>query len=99
MKLIPRKPKLSFGQQELGICQMSLNSLDLQSGTQSAASDINAEPISFSIFILFVREIFQIILHAKNRYFHRDIASKNTGSTSAQPPDIMFELTSLFKWT
>jgi hypothetical protein len=56
-----------------------------------AASDINAESSPFSIFIHFFRKIFQIILDEMNRYFHQYMASKNTGSTSAQPPDITIE--------
>jgi hypothetical protein len=55
---------------------------------RSTASDINAESSPLSIFILFFRQIFQIILDETNRYFHQYMASKNTGSTSAQPPDI-----------
>jgi hypothetical protein len=55
---------------------------------RSAAPDINAESSPFSIFIHFFRQIFQIILDETNRYFHQYMASKNTGSTSAQPPDI-----------
>ena len=58
---------------------------------QSAASDINAESSSFSIFILFFRQVFQIILTETNRYFHKYMTSKTTGSTSAQPPDITIE--------
>ena len=38
---------------------------------QSAASDINAESSPFSIFILFFRQVFQIILTETNRYFHQ----------------------------
>jgi len=58
---------------------------------QSAASDINAESSPFSIFILFFREVFQIILTETNRYFHQYMLSRPTGSTSAQPPDITIE--------
>ena len=58
---------------------------------RSAAPDINAESSPFTIFILFFRQIFQIILDETNRYFHQYMASKNTGSTSAQPPDITSE--------
>jgi hypothetical protein len=58
---------------------------------RSAASDINAESSPFSIFILFFRQIFHIILFETNRYFHQYMASKDTGSTSSQPPDITIE--------
>jgi hypothetical protein len=57
---------------------------------QSAASDINAESSPFSIFILFFRQNFQITLDDTNRYFQY-MASKDTASTSAQPPDITIE--------
>jgi hypothetical protein len=56
-----------------------------------AASDINAESSPFSIFIHFFSQIFQIMLDETNHYFHQYMASKNTGSTSAQPPDITIE--------
>jgi len=55
---------------------------------QSAASDINAESSPFSIFILIIREVFEIILTETNRYFHQYMSSRTTGSTSAQPSDI-----------
>jgi len=55
---------------------------------RSAASDINAESSPFSIFILFFKQVFQIILTKTNRYFHQYISSRTTGSTSAQPSDI-----------
>jgi len=58
---------------------------------QSAASDINAESSPFSIFILFFRQVFQIILTETNRYFHQYMSSRPTGSTSAQPGDITIE--------
>jgi len=58
---------------------------------QSAVSDINAESSPFSIFILFFRQVFQIILTETNRYFHQYMSSRPTGSTSAQPPDITIE--------
>ena len=38
---------------------------------RSAASDINAEFSPFSIFILFFRQVFQIILTETNCYFHQ----------------------------
>jgi hypothetical protein len=58
---------------------------------RSAAPDINAESSSFSIFILFFRQVFQIILTETNRYFHQYMSSRTTGSTSVQPPDITIE--------
>jgi hypothetical protein len=45
----------------------------------------------FSIFILFFRQVFQIILTETNRYYHQYMTSRPTGSTSAQPPDITIE--------
>jgi hypothetical protein len=58
----------------------------------SAASHINAESSPFSIFILFFRRAFQIILTETNRYFHQYTSSRTTGSTSAQPLDITIAL-------
>ena len=54
---------------------------------RSAAPDINAESSPLSIFMLFFRQIFQLILEETNRYFHQYTASKNTVSTSVQSPD------------
>ena len=53
-----------------------------------AAPDINAESSPLSLFMLFFRQIFQLILEETNRYFHQYTASKNTASTSAQSPDV-----------
>ena len=55
---------------------------------RSAASEINAKSSPFSIFILFFRQVFKIILTETNCYFHQYMSSKTTGSTSAQQPDI-----------
>jgi len=55
---------------------------------RSVAPDINAESSPLSIFMLFFRQIFQLILEETNRYFHQYTASKNTASTSAQSLDI-----------
>ena len=55
---------------------------------QSAASDINAESSPFSIFILFFRQVFQIIRTETNRYFHQYMSSGTTGSNAAQPPNV-----------
>jgi len=44
--------------------------------------------LPFSIFILFFRQIFQIILNETNCYFCQYMSSRNTGSISVQPPDI-----------
>ena len=60
-------------------------------GPPSAASDINAESSVFSIFILFFRQVFQIILTETNCYFHQYMSSRTTASTSAQPPDITIQ--------
>ena len=38
---------------------------------QSAASDINAESSPFTIFLLFFRQVFRIILTETNCYFHQ----------------------------
>ena len=54
-------------------------------------SDINAESSPFSIFIVFFRQVFQIILTETNCYFHQYMSSRTTGSTSAQPPDVTVE--------
>jgi len=67
--------------------------------SQSAASDINAESSPFSTFILFFRQVFQIILTETNRYFHPCMSSRTTGSTSAQPSDITIEEIYTFFWT
>jgi len=47
---------------------------------RSAASDINAESSPFSIFILFFRQVFQIILTETNRYFQQYMSSRTTAS-------------------
>ena len=46
---------------------------------RSAAFDLNAESSPFSIFILFFRQVFQIIVTETNRYFHQYISYKSTG--------------------
>ena len=56
--------------------------------SRSAAPDINVQSSPLSIFMLFFRQIFQLILEESYRYFHQYTASKNTASTSAQSPDI-----------
>ena len=43
----------------------------------SAASDINAESSPFSIFIFFFRQVFQIILTEKNRYYLQEALKRN----------------------
>jgi len=55
---------------------------------RSVAPDINAESSQLSIFMLFFRQIFQLILEETNRYFRQYTASQNTASTSAQSRDI-----------
>ena len=56
--------------------------------SRSAAPDINVQSSPLSIFMLFFRQIFQLILEESYRFFHQHTASKNTASTSAQSPDI-----------
>jgi len=56
--------------------------------SRSTAPDINAESSPLSLFMLFFRQIFQLILEETNCYFHQYTASKNTASTSTQSPDI-----------
>jgi hypothetical protein len=63
----------------------------------SAAPDIIAESSPFSIFILFFRQVFQIILTETNRYFHQYKSSRATGRTSSQPPDITVEMYTFFR--
>jgi hypothetical protein len=58
---------------------------------RTATSVINSESSTFSIFILFFRQDFQIILTETNRYFHQHMSSRTTGSTSAQPSDFTME--------
>jgi hypothetical protein len=55
---------------------------------RSAAPDVNAESSPLSLFMLFSRQIFQLLLEETNRYFHQYMTSKNTASISAQSPDI-----------
>ena len=103
MKMMLRKLKLRFGLQEQGILQISWILLDLQMALTIQLPDINAESSPFSIFILFFRQVFQIILTKTSRYFHQYMSSRATGSTSTQPPDITIEeiynfLGLWFKW-
>jgi hypothetical protein len=58
---------------------------------RSVASDINTESSPFSIFILFLRQVFQIVLTKTNCYFHQYMSYRTTGSTSTQRPDIAIE--------
>jgi len=51
----------------------------------------SAASSSFSNFILFFRQVFQIILTKTNHYFHQYLSSSTIGSTSAQPSDITIE--------
>ena len=46
---------------------------------RSAASDVNGKSSPFSIFILFFRQVVQIILTETNRYFHQYMSSRTTG--------------------
>jgi hypothetical protein len=84
--------EVAFCATRVGDSSNFLNFTGPQNGVnQSAASDINAESSPFSIFILFCRQVFQIILTETNSYFHQYMSSRSTGSTSAQPPDITIE--------
>ena len=84
--------KVAFRAKRAGDSSSFLNFTGPPNGVdQSAASDINAESSPFSIFILFFRQVFQIILTETIRYFHQYMSSRPTGSTSAQPPDITIE--------
>ena len=84
--------EVAFRAARAGVSSNFLNFTGPPNGVkQSAASDINAESSPFSIFILFFRQIFQIILTETNRYFHQYMSSRTTGSTTAQPPDITTE--------
>jgi hypothetical protein len=58
---------------------------------RSAAPDVNAESSPLSFFMLFFKQIFQLLLVETNRYFHQYTTSKNTASTSVQSPDIRSE--------
>ena len=49
----------------------------------------NLLPIQSSLS--FFRQVFQIILTKRNRYFHQYMSSRTTGSTSAKPSDITIE--------
>jgi hypothetical protein len=92
MKKMLWKPKLNFGLKELGVRQIAWILLDLQMALNNQLPLIqNAESCPFSIFILFFREDFQIILTETNRYFHQYILSRPTGSTSTQPSDFTVE--------
>ena len=66
---------------------------------QSAVSDINTESSPLSIFVLFFRQVFQIILTETNCYFHQYMLSRPTRSTSGQPPDITIEEMYTASWT
>jgi len=84
--------KVAFRATRVGDSSNFLNFTGPPNGVnRSAASDINAESSPFSIFILFFRQVFQIILSETNHYFHQYMSSGTTGSISAQPPDITIE--------
>ena len=88
----PEETEISFRTTRAGDSSNFLNFTGPPSGVnRSAAPDINAESSPFSIFILFFRQVFQIILTETNRYFHQYMSSRATGSTSTQPPDITIE--------
>jgi hypothetical protein len=86
------EPEVAFRAARAGDSSNFLNFTGPPNGViRSAASDINAESSPFSIFILFFRQVFQIIVTETNRYFHQYMSSRATGSTLAQPPDITIE--------
>jgi hypothetical protein len=61
---------------------MSLISLDLLVASIVQQPPISMQnPLHFSLFMLFFRQIFQLILEEMNCYFHQYTISKNTAST------------------
>jgi hypothetical protein len=97
MKTLPRKLKLRFELEEPKIHQMSLIILDLlMASIVQWPPDINAESSPLSIFIHLFRQIFQFILQEMNHCFHQYMATKSTGSTSAQPSDMVGEIYTFF---
>ena len=92
--------EVAFRTTRAGDSSNSLNFTGPPSGVKrSAASDINAESSPFSIFILFFRQVFQVILTETNLYFQQYMSSRTTASTSAQPPDITIQEMYKFFWT
>ena len=75
----PEETEVSFRTTRAGDSSNFLNFTGPPNGVNhSAASDINAESSPFSIFILFFRQVFQIILTETNRYFHQYRKHLNT---------------------
>jgi hypothetical protein len=65
-------------------------------GPQKLRQPINRQPIKMlnllplqSLFYFFFGQVFLIILNETNGYFDQYMSSKNTGSNSPQPSDIM----------
>jgi hypothetical protein len=58
---------------------------------QSAAPNISHESPPFTIFFLFFRQSFVILLRETNRYFHQYVASLDEAGKTAQQPDITME--------
>jgi len=58
---------------------------------QSAAPNISAESSPFTIFFLFFRQIFLILLRETNRYFHQYVAFLEEAGKTAQQPDVTME--------
>jgi len=78
-----QETKVAFWATRAGDSSNFLNFTGPPNGVKrSAASDINAESSPFSIFILFFRPVFQIILTETNCYFHQYTSSRTTGSTT-----------------
>ena len=58
---------------------------------QSAVPNISPESSPLTIFFLFFRQIFVILLRETNRYFHQYVASLDEADITAQQPDITME--------
>jgi hypothetical protein len=59
--------------------------------SQSAVPNILPETSPLTIFFLFFRQIFVILLRETNRYFHQYLASLDEAGIAAQQPDITME--------
>jgi len=58
---------------------------------QSAAPNISAESSPFTVFFLFFRQSFSILLRETNRYFHQYVAFLVEAGKTAQQPDVTME--------
>jgi hypothetical protein len=59
--------------------------------SQSAVPNISPETSPLTIFFLFFRQIFVILLRETNRYFDQYLASLDQAGIAAQQPDITME--------